>query len=116
MTHELSIPIAFLAGIVSFLSPCVLPLVPGYVSMLSGASIEELKQEASGELLRRVMRNSFAFVVGFTLVFVILGATATWVGHFLRAAPSHFQYRRRNHCDYLRVAPYGFAEDPSIIS
>ncbi len=90
MTHELSIPIAFLAGIVSFLSPCVLPLVPGYVSMLSGASIEELKQEASGELLRRVMRNSFAFVVGFTLVFVILGATATWVGHFLRAHQATF--------------------------
>ncbi len=66
MTHELSIPIAFLAGIVSFLSPCVLPLVPGYISMLSGASIEELKKEASGELLRRVLRNSLAFVVGFS--------------------------------------------------
>ena len=80
MTHELSIPIAFLAGIVSFLSPCVLPLVPGYISMLSGASIEELKKEASGELLRRVLRNSLAFVVGFSVVFVILGASATWVG------------------------------------
>ncbi|MGD0221325.1 MAG: cytochrome c biogenesis protein CcdA [Terriglobia bacterium] len=85
MTHELSIPIAFLAGIVSFLSPCVLPLVPGYISMLSGASIEELKKEASGELLRRVLRNSLAFVAGFSLVFVILGATATWVGQFLRS-------------------------------
>ena len=72
MTHELSIPIAFLAGIVSFLSPCVLPLVPGYISMLSGASIDELKKEASGELLRRVLRNSLAFVVGFSVVFVIL--------------------------------------------
>ena len=90
MTHELSIPIAFLAGVVSFLSPCVLPLVPGYISMLSGASIEELKQEASGELLRRVMRNSLAFVVGFTVVFVTLGATATWVGHFLRAHQATF--------------------------
>jgi cytochrome c-type biogenesis protein len=90
MTHDLSIPIAFLAGIVSFLSPCVLPLVPGYISMLSGASIEELKKEASGELLRRVLRNSLAFVVGFTLVFVILGATATWVGHFLRAHQATF--------------------------
>lgn len=90
MTHELSIPIAFLAGIVSFLSPCVLPLVPGYISMLSGASIEELKKESGGELLRRVLRNSLAFVAGFTLVFVILGATATWVGHFLRAHQSTF--------------------------
>jgi cytochrome c-type biogenesis protein len=85
MSHELSIPIAFLAGIVSFLSPCVLPLVPGYISMLSGASIEELKQEASGELLRRVLRNSLAFVVGFSVVFVSLGASATWVGNILLA-------------------------------
>jgi cytochrome c-type biogenesis protein len=53
--------------------------------MLSGASIEELKKEASGELLRRVLRNSLAFVAGFSLVFVILGATATWVGQFLRS-------------------------------
>src|SRR5271166_2681884 len=90
MTHELSIPIAFLAGIVSFLSPCVLPLVPGYISMLSGASIEDLKKEVSGELLGRVLRNSLAFVAGFTLVFVTLGASATWVGHFLRAHQATF--------------------------
>jgi len=90
MTHELSIPIAFVAGIVSFLSPCVLPLVPGYVSLLSGASIDELKAEASGELLHRVLRNSLAFVVGFSVVFVILGATATWVGQFLRAHQATF--------------------------
>jgi cytochrome c-type biogenesis protein len=70
MTHVLSIPIAFVAGIISFLSPCVLPLVPGYVSMLSGASIEELRVEASGQLLAQVLRNSLAFVAGFTLVFV----------------------------------------------
>src|ERR1019366_987192 len=82
MNHELSIPIAFLAGIASFLSPCVLPLVPGYISMLSGAS--------SGELLRRVLRNSLAFVAGFSLVFVLLGASATWVGQFLRAHQSTF--------------------------
>lgn len=85
MTHELSIPIALVAGVVSFLSPCVLPLVPGYVSMLSGASIDELKDSAGGELLNRVLRNSLAFVVGFTLVFVVLGASATWVGKFLLA-------------------------------
>jgi len=90
MTHELSIPIAFLAGIVSFLSPCVLPLVPGYISMLSGASIEELKNEASGALLRRVLRNSLAFVTGFSLVFIMLGASATWVGKFLRVHQATF--------------------------
>ena len=90
MNHELSIPIAFVAGIASFLSPCVLPLVPGYISMLSGASIEELKSDASGQLLTRVLRNSLAFVAGFSLVFVLLGASATWVGQFLRAHQSTF--------------------------
>ncbi len=88
MNHELSIPIAFLAGIASFLSPCVLPLVPGYLSMISGASIEELKAEASGDLFRRVLRNSLAFVAGFSLVFIQLGASATWVGQFLRVLTS----------------------------
>ena len=83
MEHELSIPIAFVAGVVSFLSPCVLPLVPGYVSMLSGATIEELKSSASAALVGRIFRNSLAFVAGFSLVFVLLGASATWVGKFL---------------------------------
>jgi len=90
MTHELSIPIAFLAGIVSFLSPCVLPLVPGYISMLSGASIEELKKDSGGEILWRVLRNSLAFVLGFSVVFVILGASATWIGKFLLARRATF--------------------------
>lgn len=90
MNHELSIPIAFVAGIASFLSPCVLPLVPGYISMLSGASIEELKSDASGDLFQRVFRNSLAFVAGFSVVFVMLGASATWVGQFLRAHQSVF--------------------------
>jgi len=90
MAHELSVPIAFLAGVVSFLSPCVLPLVPGYISMLSGESIEGLKAEASSELLNRVLRNSLAFVAGFSLVFVILGASATWVGKFLLAQRTTF--------------------------
>jgi len=90
LTHELSIPIAFLAGIVSFLSPCVLPLVPGYLSMLSGATLEELKKEASGELLARVLRNSLAFVAGLAVVFIMLGASATWVGKFLLAQRTWF--------------------------
>jgi cytochrome c-type biogenesis protein len=90
MAHELSIPIAFLAGVASFLSPCVLPLVPGYISMLSGVSIEELKSGARGEILGRVLRNSLAFIAGFSLVFVTLGASATWVGKFLLAQRTTF--------------------------
>lgn len=77
---NLPLPLAaFVAGLVSFLSPCVLPLVPGYVSLISGVGVEELKtQEAS--LLRKVMLNSLAFIAGFTIVFVTLGAISTEVG------------------------------------
>jgi cytochrome c-type biogenesis protein len=67
---------AFVAGLVSFLSPCVLPLVPGYVSLISGASVEEL-QSADRRLTRTVMLHSIMFILGFTLVFVSLGAAAT---------------------------------------
>ncbi len=90
MTQELSIPLALVAGVVSFLSPCVLPLVPGYISMLSGASIEEVKAGAGGVLVARIFRNSVAFVIGFSVVFVILGASATWVGRFLLAQRTVF--------------------------
>jgi len=77
--HDVGIPAAFLAGLVSFLSPCVLPLVPGYVSLISGVGIEELKAQETA-LLRKVMLNSIAFVLGFSLVFVTLGALSTEVG------------------------------------
>src|ERR1700722_12410483 len=70
---------AFLAGLVSFLSPCVLPLVPGYVSLISGVGVEELKEKNS-PLLGKVMLNSLAFVAGFSIVFVTLGALSTEVG------------------------------------
>lgn len=73
-------PIAFVAGVVSFLSPCVLPLVPGYLSYMSGVGVDE----SDGR--RRALRTgsvAFAFVLGFTLVFVALGATATLLGSFL---------------------------------
>ncbi len=89
-TRSLSIPIAFVAGIVSFLSPCVLPLVPGYVSMLSGESIDVLKADARGALVARIFANSVAFVLGFSVVFVALGASATAVGGFLTSQRTAF--------------------------
>ncbi len=77
---SLPLPIlAFFAGLVSFLSPCVLPLVPGYVSMISGAGIEELKSP-QGQLMRRVMMNSIGFILGFSVVFITLGAVSTGIG------------------------------------
>src|SRR5580765_5492335 len=73
---------AFVAGLVSFLSPCVLPLVPGYVSLVSGAGVEELKSQ-NAQLLRKVMVNSIGFILGFSVVFITLGAISTEVGQLL---------------------------------
>jgi cytochrome c-type biogenesis protein len=79
----LPLPIAaFLAGLISFLSPCVLPLVPGYVSLISGVGVEELKTQESG-LLRKVMLNSIGFILGFSIVFIALGAISTEVGQLM---------------------------------
>src|SRR5947209_14082315 len=77
---NLPLPIAaFLAGLVSFLSPCVLALVPGYVSLISGVGVEELKDQQAS-VFRKVMLNSIAFIFGFSIVFVTLGALSTEVG------------------------------------
>jgi cytochrome c-type biogenesis protein len=77
---SLPLPIAaFVAGLISFLSPCVLPLVPGYVSLISGAGVEELKSPQA-QLMRRVMVNSIGFILGFTVVFVTLGAISSEIG------------------------------------
>jgi cytochrome c-type biogenesis protein len=70
---------AFIAGLISFLSPCVLPLVPGYVSLISGAGVEELKAR-QGQLMQRVMVNSVGFILGFSVVFITLGAISTEIG------------------------------------
>jgi cytochrome c-type biogenesis protein len=69
----------FVAGLISFLSPCVLPLVPGYVSLISGVGVEQLKT-SQGQLRRRVMLNSIGFILGFSVVFVTLGAISTEIG------------------------------------
>ena len=76
----LPLPIAaFIGGLISFLTPCVLPLVPGYVSLISGAGVEELRSPQS-KLMRRVMVNSIGFILGFSIVFVTLGAISTEIG------------------------------------
>ncbi len=76
---------AFLAGLISFLSPCVLPLVPGYVSLISGLSVEQLQdsEQARRGGLGPILASSIAFVLGFSVVFVALGASASAVGKFL---------------------------------
>ncbi|MFQ5791920.1 MAG: cytochrome c biogenesis CcdA family protein [Acidobacteriota bacterium] len=79
---------AFIAGIISFISPCVLPVVPGYISFVSGVSLQELRgnaevsEERRRRLLRQVAANSLLFVLGFSLVFVAMGASATYIGRW----------------------------------
>jgi len=79
-TTEVNILIAFVFGALSFVSPCVLPLLPGYVSLMSGYSAKEL--EAGEASLKKVTGATLLFVLGFTAVFVALGAGATSVGEF----------------------------------
>jgi cytochrome c-type biogenesis protein len=79
---------AFAAGLISFLSPCVLPLVPGYISFISGVTFTEIKEKTSTHSVlsgekRIIVINSLFFVAGFSLVFILLGASATWIGTFL---------------------------------
>ncbi|MEE4015081.1 cytochrome c biogenesis protein CcdA [Roseibium sp. FZY0029] len=78
---DVSLGAAFLAGLLSFISPCVLPIVPPYLCYLAGVSVDELKGEtATTDTSRRVILAAIAFVLGFSLVFVALGATASVIG------------------------------------
>jgi cytochrome c-type biogenesis protein len=79
---NITIPIAFAAGVLSFISPCVLPLVPGYISLISGVSIDRLKADDGSRTSARraVILNSLAFNVGLSMIFVSLGAAAGWLG------------------------------------
>jgi cytochrome c-type biogenesis protein len=74
---------AFVAGLLSFLSPCVLPLVPGYVSLISGTGAGTLETDTSRRAFRTVMLNSITFILGFSIVFIMLGAGATALGQLV---------------------------------
>jgi cytochrome c-type biogenesis protein len=80
---EIGVAVAFAAGVLSFLSPCVLPLVPSYLSFVSGVGIEEL-EGGGGDVKRVAFIHSLFFVLGFSLIFLALGASATFVGRLLR--------------------------------
>ena len=83
--ETVSLATAFLFGLLSFISPCVLPIVPGYLSFISGVNVAELKgAEAPAAVTRRVLVTSLAFVLGFSTVFVALGASATVLGELLQ--------------------------------
>ncbi len=79
--NEVSVLVVFTAGIFSFLSPCVLPLIPSYLSFLSGVSLEEMRSDTiQGNIRRRVVLNSLFFIFGFSIVFISLGASASYLG------------------------------------
>jgi cytochrome c-type biogenesis protein len=80
-TSNLTLPLAWFAGLLSFLSPCVLPLVPGYLSYLSGATVDQT-EEAQSKRLATFLHSLF-FVLGFAAIFVALGATASFIGQLL---------------------------------
>ena len=84
---DLSFPLAFLAGVLSFLSPCVLPLVPSYISFITGMSFENLTDKGAKKVTYTTFANSLVFSLGFSTVFVALGASSSLIGQWL------FQYQ-----------------------
>ncbi|VAX28900.1 Cytochrome c-type biogenesis protein CcdA (DsbD analog) [hydrothermal vent metagenome] len=82
-TTNISFMIAFSAGLLSFISPCVLPLVPSYVSYITGLSLEELTSSKDKRRMRALaIKNSLVFILGFSTIFTLLGASTTFVGQF----------------------------------
>ena len=92
MSGSVGVVVAFSAGLFSFLSPCVLPLFPSYLSFITGMSVGDLSKDLTPAARRRVLLHSATFVVGFSLVFVALGASFSAAGQLL------FQYR-----DQIRI-------------
>jgi len=99
----LSLLVAFAAGVLSFISPCVLPLIPGYLSFISGATLDQMRGKpvaggapvvtpARGGVNRRVLATAIAFIIGFSIVFVAFGATATVVGQLLGSYKAKLAY------------------------
>jgi cytochrome c-type biogenesis protein len=92
LSEHVTLLAAFGAGLLSFISPCVLPLIPGYLSYISGLSVDEMRGvtttqtgvvRTASATRERVVLSSLAFILGFSLVFVSLGASASAIGHFL---------------------------------
>jgi cytochrome c-type biogenesis protein len=83
--ESVSYPAALLAGVLSFFSPCILPLIPGYFTFITGYSLEELTGARRSGLRRKVILSTSAFVLGFTFVFILLGASASLLGNLAYA-------------------------------
>ncbi|MBW1957403.1 MAG: sulfite exporter TauE/SafE family protein [Deltaproteobacteria bacterium] len=82
-TEAVSFPAAFTAGILSFLSPCVLPLIPAYFTFITGFSLEELTENRYSEIRKKVFFSTVSFVSGFSLIFILMGASASYLGSLM---------------------------------
>ena len=82
LTEAVSFPAAFLAGLLSFFSPCVLPLIPAYFTFITGYSLEELT-EGNTEIRKKVILSTISYVLGFSVVFILMGASASYLGGFI---------------------------------
>ena len=83
-TENISVLVAFTAGLISFLSPCILPMIPSYLAFITGISLEELSQDKNLKKVRKsVIANSLFFILGFSILFIAMGASATFIGKFL---------------------------------
>ncbi len=79
-SQSISFGAAFLAGLLSFLSPCVLPLIPAYFTFITGYSIEELTEDPNAKIRTDIFLSTVSFVCGFSLIFILLGASASFIG------------------------------------
>ena len=88
---SVSFPAALLAGLLSFFSPCVLPLIPAYFAFISGLSFEELTAVQSSAVRKKVILSTVLFILGFSLVFILLGASASLLGNLFVSYKEHIR-------------------------
>ena len=81
--ENVSYPASFMAGLLSFLSPCILPLIPAYFTFITGFSLEDLTRSENSEIRKKVVISTIAYVTGFSVVFILLGASASFLGSLL---------------------------------
>lgn len=91
METDVNLLIAFGAGILTFISPCVLPLIPAYISYITGLSLDELKTSGKSNLYH-IALNTLFFIIGFTIVFTALGASATYLGNVVSSYRDILRY------------------------
>jgi cytochrome c-type biogenesis protein len=89
--ESVSYSAALLAGLLSFFSPCILPLIPAYFTFITGFSLEELTESNNEEIRKKVVLSTVAYVCGFSIVFILLGASASFLGSFMQKYSNHIR-------------------------